>query len=52
MMCDKVVVDMINQKITKEQVSFDTVYNGQAIDDKFWKLGQVLDNPNIYIRQD
>jgi hypothetical protein len=49
MMCDKVVIDMINGSVAKEQVPFDLIYNGQPIDDKFWKPGQVLDNPNVYI---
>lgn len=51
MMCDKVMIDMINHKVTKEQVSFDEVYNGKAIDDKFWRPGQILDNANIFINR-
>ena len=52
MMCDKVVVDMMNNKVTKEHVCFDDVYNGQAIDDRFWRGGEILDNPNVFIRKD
>jgi hypothetical protein len=52
MMCDKVVVDMINNKVTKEQVCFDEVYNNQPINDKFWRAGQILDNSNVFIRKD
>ena len=52
MMCDKVVVDLINGSVTKEQVCFDEVYNGQRIDDKFWRAGQILENPNIFIKKD
>jgi len=49
MMCDKVTIDLINKKISKEQVPFDEVYNGKPIDDKFWKNGQIHDNPNIFM---
>jgi len=51
-LCDKVVVDLINSSVAKEQVCFDEVYNGQAIDDKFWRFGEVLENPNVFIRKD
>jgi len=47
--CDKVTIDLINKKISKENVSFDKVYNNRPIDDKFWKPGQILDNSNVYI---
>jgi hypothetical protein len=52
MMCDRVVIDMINSKISKENVSFDVVYNGQAIDNKYWRAGEISDNPNVFIKQD
>jgi hypothetical protein len=48
-LCDKVTIDLINKKISKEQVPFDEVYNNRPIDDKFWKPGQILDNRNVYI---
>lgn len=51
-LCDLVIVDLINKKISKEQVDFMEVYNGKPIDDKFWRAGQILDNPAIYIRDD
>jgi hypothetical protein len=50
-MCDKVVVDLINGSVAKEQVCFDEVYNGQPIDDRFWRAGQILDNPNVFIKK-
>jgi hypothetical protein len=50
-MCDKVVIDLINGSIAKEQVSFDEIYNGKGIDDKFWRAGQILENPNVYINR-
>ena len=52
MMCDKVVIDMINSKVAKEQVSFDAVYNSQAIDNKYWRAGEISDNPNVFVRKD
>lgn len=48
-MCDKVTIDLINKKISKEQVSIEKVYNNRPIDDKFWRIGQVSDNPNVFI---
>ena len=48
-MCDKVTIDLINKKISKEQVPFDKIYNNRPIDDKFWRNGQVSDNPNVFI---
>ena len=51
MMCDKVTIDLINGKIAKEQICFDVVYNSQAIDDKFWKAGEISDNPNVFVRK-
>jgi hypothetical protein len=51
-MCDKVIVDIINGKVTKEHVPFDVVYNEGGIDDRFWKAGQILENHNVYIRND
>jgi hypothetical protein len=51
-MCDKVTIDFINNKITKKYVSIDEVYNNQSIADNLWKAGQILDNPNIYERND
>lgn len=50
MMCDKVTIDLINKKISKEQVPFDIIYNGRPIDDKFWRRGEGLDTPNVFIR--
>lgn len=52
MMCDKVVVDVINGVVKKESVSSDAVYNGQSIDDRFWRAGQILDVANVFIRND
>jgi hypothetical protein len=52
MMCDKVVVDLINGSVAKEQVCFDAVYNNQSIDDRFWRAGQVLENSNVFIKKD
>jgi len=52
MMCDKVVVDLINGSVAKEQVCFDEVYNNQPIDDRFWRTGQVLENSNVFIKKD
>lgn len=52
MMCDKVVVDVINSVVKKESVSSDAVYNGQSIDDRFWRAGQILDVANVFIRND
>lgn len=49
-MCDRVIIDMLNNKVTKDEIAFDAVYNNQIIDDKFWKAGQILDNPNVFIR--
>jgi hypothetical protein len=51
MMCTKVTLDMMNNTCKKEELPFQEVYNGQPIDDKFWRAGQILDNPNIYIRK-
>lgn len=50
-MCDKITIDLINNKVTKEQVSFETVYNDKPIDDKFWKAGQILENANVFINR-
>jgi hypothetical protein len=51
-MCDKVIIDVINGKVTKEHVFCDKLYNNQPIEDIFWRGGQILENPNIYIRND
>jgi hypothetical protein len=51
-LCDLVIVDLINKKISKEQLSFEEVYNGKPIDDKFWRAGQILDNPNVFVKND
>lgn len=48
-MCDKVTIDLINKKISKEQISFDKIYNNRPIDDKFWRTGQASNNPNVFI---
>jgi hypothetical protein len=47
--CTKVTIDMLNKKITKEEVLSIEVYNGQTIDNKFWKIGEKNDAPNVYI---
>lgn len=47
--CDKVTIDLINKKISTEQVPFDIIYHNRPIDDKFWRIGQVSDNPNVFI---
>ena len=51
-MCDKVTIDYIKNTCSKEQVLFTEAYNGKPIDDKFWKAGQILENPNVYINRD
>jgi hypothetical protein len=51
-MCDKVTVDIINGKVTKEHIPLDVIYNEGSIADNFWKAGQILENPNVYIRND
>jgi hypothetical protein len=48
-LCDKITIDLITKKISKEQTSFDIIYN-KPIDDKFWRVGEKLNNPNIFIR--
>ena len=50
--CDKITIDLLNNKVSKEQVSFDQIYNNRPIDDKYWRPGQVLDNPNVYVNRD
>jgi hypothetical protein len=49
--CTKVTLDLLNGTCTKEEVFFNDVYNGKSIAENFWKIGEVLDNPNIYIRK-
>jgi hypothetical protein len=48
-MCDKVTIDMVNQKIKKEQVPFEKIYNDTPIEDSFWRPGQSLENPSVRI---
>jgi hypothetical protein len=47
--CDRVTIDLINNKIKKEQVLFTEAYNGQPINDRFWKAGQILDESKVVL---
>jgi len=49
-MCDKVVVDLIKKSVHKEQIEFDRIYNDRPIEDKFWRQGEGLDTPNVFVR--
>lgn len=51
-LCTRVTLDMMNNTCKQEKLPFQEAYNGKAIDDKFWKSGQILDNPNVFIRND
>jgi hypothetical protein len=50
--CDKVIIDLINKTIKKDICLTTEVYNNQPIDSKYWRQGEVLDKPNIYIKED
>ncbi len=43
--CTKVILDLINKKCSKEKVPIETVTTA----DKFWRPGQILDNPGVFI---
>jgi hypothetical protein len=49
-MCDRVTLDLIKNTCSKEQVLFTEAYNGKPVEDRFWKQGEILDNPNVFIR--
>lgn len=49
-MCTMVTLDMINGTYQKDEVLFTEAYNGKPIEDKYWRAGQILDNPNVYVR--
>ena len=48
-MCDKITIDMITKKINREQVLFTEVYNGKPINERYWRAGQILETPNVFI---
>jgi hypothetical protein len=48
-MCTRVILDLINGTCQKDEVLFTEAYNGKPIEDKYWKAGQILDNPNIFV---
>ena len=48
--CTRITLDLINGTCKKEDVIFEEVYNGKPIEDKFWKLGEILEYPNVFIR--
>jgi len=50
-MCTRVTLDMINGTFKKDEVLFTEAYNGKPIDDKFWRAGQILENPNVFIKE-
>jgi hypothetical protein len=47
--CTKVTLDLIKNTCLKEDVSIYEVYNNRAIEDKYWKNGENLICPNVYI---
>lgn len=49
-MCDLVIIDMINNKISKECVSINEIYNGKPVDERFWRPGQILEEATVSIR--
>jgi hypothetical protein len=51
-MCTRVTLDLINKTCKKDEVLFTEAYNGQPVEDKFWRAGQILDNPNVFIKKD
>lgn len=46
--CDKLTVNLITKKISREVVDFDKAYN-KPIEEKLWKKGESLPKPDIYI---
>ena len=51
-MCTRVTLDMIKGTCNKDEVLFTEAYNGKPIEDKYWRAGQILDNPNVFVRKD
>lgn len=49
-LCDKITIDLVNRKVTKTEVEIEKIYNDKPIADTLWKFGQILENPNVYIR--
>jgi hypothetical protein len=49
--CTKITVDLINQVANKEKSLASEIYNGKEIAESFWKAGQLLDNPEIYVSE-
>jgi hypothetical protein len=49
--CTKVTLDLLNATCKKEKVPFQELYNGQPIADNFWRIGEVMDAPNVFIKK-
>ena len=51
-MCTRVTLNMMNGTCSKDEVLFTEAYNGQPVEDRFWRAGQILENPNVFIKKD
>jgi hypothetical protein len=48
--CTKVTLDLLNATCKKEKVPFQELYNGKPIADNFWRIGERMDAPNVFIK--
>ena len=48
--CTRVTLDMIKGTCNKDEVPVIEAYNGKPVEDRFWKAGEILDNPNVFIK--
>ena len=49
----RVTIDLwFNKCERKNNLRYEDLKTDEKVDKNFWRAGQILDNPNVYIRQD